>query len=123
MLTLMCRDPILGFVEPAIEIRSATVDDEAVLWHLLNYAGGDPDEMQSVEQLRSDPDWRATSGVGAGRGTAGLIAVEARRAGRRGVVPPVPCRASLATDSSPTTCRSWRSSSSRPPVAVASAGP
>jgi ribosomal protein S18 acetylase RimI-like enzyme len=76
MLTLMCRDPILGFVEPAIEIRRASVDDEAVLWHLLNYASGDPDEMLSVEQLRSDPGLARYVADWGREGDIGLIAVE-----------------------------------------------
>ena len=59
-------------MEPTIEIRNATRDDEAVLWHVLNYAGGDPDVMRSVDELRADPalaryvaDWGRPGDAGA----------------------------------------------------------
>jgi ribosomal protein S18 acetylase RimI-like enzyme len=75
MIAVTSRDPILGFVEPTIEVRDATVDDEPVLWHVLNYAGGDPDEMRSVDELRADPALaRYVEGWGR-RGDAGAIAV------------------------------------------------
>ena len=76
MLVAGCGDPILGFVEPTVEIRDATTDDEAVLWHVLNYAGGDPDVMQSADDLRADPALaRYVDGWGR-PGDAGAIAVD-----------------------------------------------
>jgi GNAT superfamily N-acetyltransferase len=63
-------------VEPTIEIRDATADDEAALWRLLNYAGGDPDVMQSADELRADPAL-ARYVIGWGRpADAGAIAVD-----------------------------------------------
>ena len=69
-------DSILGFVEPTIQLRDANVDDEELLWHVLNYAGGDPDAMLSVDELRSDPALaRYVEGWGRS-GDAGAIATE-----------------------------------------------
>src|SRR5262245_37970979 len=45
--------PILGFVS-GIEIRDATAADEAFLWRMLDFAGGDPEMARSVEELRCD---------------------------------------------------------------------
>src|SRR5687768_12985509 len=68
--------PRLGFVKSSIEIRDATVDDAAVLWHVLNYAGGDPDVMRSADELRADPALaRYVDGWGRS-GDAGAIAIE-----------------------------------------------
>ena len=63
-------------MEPTIQIRDASVDDEAVLWHVLNYAGGDPESMRSTDELRADPALaRYVTGWGR-RGDAGAIAVD-----------------------------------------------
>lgn len=59
-----------------VEIRNATVGDEALLWHVLNYASGDPDVMLSVDEIRADPALaRYVDGWGR-PGDAGAIALE-----------------------------------------------
>jgi GNAT superfamily N-acetyltransferase len=80
MLTLELADPIPvswmhAAVVTGVEIRDATVEDEALLWRVLNYAGGDPDVMLSEHELRAGPAL-ARYVAGWGRpGDTGAVAV------------------------------------------------
>ena len=75
MLTLRIARPILDCVVHEVEIREATVADEALLWRLLNYAGGDPDVLLSEGEIRADPALARYVAAWGRAGDAGVVAV------------------------------------------------